>query len=659
MCIRDRLERMKKDGDPHIAPTNKNLEKYGAIGSRTLLIAGRPIPEQEYNSWLKKYEDAITSMKDRDKLVMDAQELIEKDMIMIGATAIEDKLQDEVGLTIFKLKEAGIKVWVLTGDKMETAINIGLSCNLITKKTIRLPVEAKNEEEVVRQLDEQAAKLREYKKEAIGNSVSLDFCLVITGEALTHGLKPSISSKIMVIGEECSAVICCRVSPKQKADVVTLVRQAKPKVVTLAIGDGANDVNMITAAHVGIGIKGVEGHQAARASDFAIGEFKLLRRLLLYHGRESYRKNSRLICYNFYKNVLLVLPQFWFGFLNAFSGMQLYSPYLYQFFNIIFASGPIVVYAIFDSEYPDFELEREPLYYEQGIKHELFNFVSFWRWFSFGVWQAILIAYLCYYGLMEGFTNQEGGWIIDFATAGVMCFGACVTIANFKILIFSFSVTTLSAVLLFLSIAFYTLAFAVVNFLPTDDLYLTFDDLYESGSFYITHVLLIIATTFVDLAFERWFFLSRRKKVEMKIRRKQRELSRRKTELQGRGSMISNGVDSARARSYAMDRSFTTALLPQPLEVVNRIRKEEEEELQVVMLEQEEEETRLKKIPLFNDLLIHRGFAFSEMETNPADRVFGRKNFVPHYQNQRGSCWCCFILMPSCFFRLIKILSFQ
>lgn len=128
----------------------------------------------------------------------------------------------------------------------------------------------------------------------------------------------------MELASYCEAVLCCRVSPKQKQEVVSLVRQQvfrkkfkfnilkKPKVTTLAIGDGANDVNMITAAHVGIGIKGVEGQQAARAADYAIGEFKFLRRLLLYHGREAYRRNSILICYNFYKNIILVMPQFWY-----------------------------------------------------------------------------------------------------------------------------------------------------------------------------------------------------------------------------------------------------------------------------------------------------------------------------------------------------------
>jgi len=127
-----------------------------------------------------------------------------------------------------------------------------------------------------------------------------------------------------------------------------MVRKAIPSATTLAIGDGANDVNMITAAHVGIGIKGLEGYQAARSSDYSIGEFKMLRKLLLFHGRELYRKNSTFVLYNFYKNVLLIFPQFWLGFFNAASGLQMYEPFLFQMYHIFFANMPILIYGLLD-----------------------------------------------------------------------------------------------------------------------------------------------------------------------------------------------------------------------------------------------------------------------------------------------------------------------
>lgn len=137
---------------------------------------------------------------------------------------------------------------------------------------------------------------------------------------------------------------------------MTLVRENEPTVRTMAIGDGANDVNMIIAAHVGIGIAGVEGRQAARASDFSISQFSYLQTLVFVHGRENYRRNANLVCYNFYKNLVLVLPFFWYGFVSAFSGVNLYNSWLYQGFNVFFASLPIILYAVFDKEHEPFEL---------------------------------------------------------------------------------------------------------------------------------------------------------------------------------------------------------------------------------------------------------------------------------------------------------------
>ena len=219
--------------------------------------------------------------------------------------------------------------------------------------------------------------------------------LVVSGDALIQAMKiERLSSHLMKIAELCEAVLCCRVSPKQKQEVVSLVRKHKPHVSTLAIGDGANDVNMITAAHVGVGIRGVEGQQAARASDYAIGEFKLLKKLLFHHGRESYRRNSNLVLYNFFKNIVLVLPVFWVGFNMAFSGQRIYESWLYSLFNVFYASLPIVIYALFDQEFTDDSLMRYPFLYEPGIKSLLFRPLRFWAWFGNAVVQSLIIGFL-------------------------------------------------------------------------------------------------------------------------------------------------------------------------------------------------------------------------------------------------------------------------
>ena len=145
--------------------------------------------------------------------------------------------------------------------------------------------------------------------------------------------------------------------------MVDLIRDNDSSVKTLAIGDGANDVNMINAAHVGIGIRGKEGAQAERCSNYAVPEFRYLGKLLFHFGRESYRKNSELVLYNFYKNMILVLPQWWFGMISGFSGIPLYDPFIYQLYNTCFTSLPIVVYAIEDEQYSLGEFMKNPADY--------------------------------------------------------------------------------------------------------------------------------------------------------------------------------------------------------------------------------------------------------------------------------------------------------
>jgi phospholipid-translocating ATPase len=144
------------------------------------------------------------------------------------------------------------------------------------------------------------------------------FGLLITGQALVHALSDKLKLKFLELGTMCKAVICCRVTPLQKAQVVELVMENEKKI-TLAIGDGANDVSMIQKAHIGVGISGEEGRQAVLASDFSFGQFKYLERLLLVHGRWSYLRISKFLRYFFYKNFAFTLCHFWFGFFSGFS----------------------------------------------------------------------------------------------------------------------------------------------------------------------------------------------------------------------------------------------------------------------------------------------------------------------------------------------------
>ena len=176
-------------------------------------------------------------------------------------------------------------------------------------------------------------------------------CIIVEASALTILMAdPFYKMCFLKISKTCEAVICCRVSPGQKAEVVRLIKNDDPEMITLSIGDGANDVSMMREAHIGIGIYGNEGMQAVQSSDFAIGEFKFLWRLVLHHGRLNYVRNSETILYFFYKNLVLTAPHIFYGFFNGFSGQTIFDDYYISFYNLFYTSWPLVIKACFEQD---------------------------------------------------------------------------------------------------------------------------------------------------------------------------------------------------------------------------------------------------------------------------------------------------------------------
>ena len=308
------LERLAKE-NPMVDVTLQHLEEYATDGLRTLCLAMREVPEPEYREWQQIFDRASTTIGGNRAEELDkAAEIIEHDFYLLGATAIEDKLQDGVPDTIHTLQVAGIKVWVLTGDRQETAINIGMSCKLISEEMTLLII---NEENSVATRESLSKKLDAIRTQSASGGDLESLALIIDGKSLTFALEKELEKLFLDLAVSCKAVICCRVSPLQKALVVKLVKR-NLKSLLLAIGDGANDVSMIQAAHVGVGISGVEGLQAARSADVAIGQFRYLRKLLLVHGAWSYQRISRVILYSFYKNIAMFMTQFWVSLERSF-----------------------------------------------------------------------------------------------------------------------------------------------------------------------------------------------------------------------------------------------------------------------------------------------------------------------------------------------------
>ncbi|CAH8541327.1 unnamed protein product [Schistosoma rodhaini] len=309
--------------------TMDHLENFAKTGLRTLCIAWTEVDPAFYNKWVVDFYKASTALNDREaKLELVANE-IEQNLQLLGATAIEDKLQTGVPHTISNLMRAGISIWVLTGDKQETAINIGYSCQLLTQSISLLTMNTKSldqtREQLVNLIEDFGDRLR----------MENDFALIVDGQTLEFALLCECREQFLDVALSCKSVICCRVSPWQKAQLVKLVRQSIKDAVTLAIGDGANDVGMIQAAHVGVGISGMEGRQAACASDYAIAQFRFLNKLLLVHGAWNYNRLTKLILYSFYKNVCLYLIQFWFAILSGFSGQIVFERWSIGLYNVV------------------------------------------------------------------------------------------------------------------------------------------------------------------------------------------------------------------------------------------------------------------------------------------------------------------------------------
>ncbi|XP_045671865.1 phospholipid-transporting ATPase VD isoform X2 [Ursus americanus] len=363
--------------------TQKHLDDYARRGLRTLCIAKKVMSDTEYTEWLRNHFLAETSIDHREELLLESAMRLENKLTLLGATGIEDRLQEGVPESIEALQKAGIKIWMLTGDKQETAVNIAYACKLLEPddKLFILNTQSKDACEtlmstILKELQEknpaspEQASLRDGLHQPAATQDSGPRAgLIITGKALEFALQESLQKQFLELTACCQAVVCCRATPLQKSEVVKLVRNHL-RVMTLAIGDGANDVSMIQVADIGIGISGQEGMQAVMASDFALAQFKHLGKLLLVHGHWCYTRLSNMILYFFYKNVAYVNLLFWYQFFCGFSGTSMTDYWVLILFNLLFTSAPPVIYGVLEKDVSAETLMQLPELYKSGQKSE-------------------------------------------------------------------------------------------------------------------------------------------------------------------------------------------------------------------------------------------------------------------------------------------------
>ncbi|XP_011630665.1 probable phospholipid-transporting ATPase IA isoform X1 [Pogonomyrmex barbatus] len=389
--------------------TLEHLETFATDGLRTLCFASAEIPENVYQWWSESYHKASISLRNRDSMLEQAANLIESKLTLLGATAIEDQLQDQVPETIQALLQANINVWVLTGDKQETAINIGYSCKLITHG---MPLYIINEASLDKTREVIIQRCLDF---GIDLKCQNDVALIIDGSTLDHALSCDIRMEFLELCSACKVVICCRVSPIQKAEVVDLITSNK-KEVTLAIGDGANDVAMIQKAHIGVGISGVEGLQAACASDYSIAQFRFLKRLLFVHGSWNYSRMCKLILYSFYKNICLYVIELWFAIYSGWSGQILFERWSIGLYNVVFTAAPPLAMGLFDKVCSaETHLAHPGLYATKNNGESFFNIKVFWVWIVNALIHSSLLYWLPLMALKQDVAwanGRDGGYLL-------------------------------------------------------------------------------------------------------------------------------------------------------------------------------------------------------------------------------------------------------
>ncbi|KAI9029999.1 hypothetical protein CLU79DRAFT_695464 [Phycomyces nitens] len=434
--------------------TSDALEEFANEGLRTLCLSYRFIAKEEYTAWNKRFEEANSSIHGREEKIDEVCEGIEREMLLMGGTAIEDRLQEGVPETIAELSKSGIKLWVLTGDKTETAINIGFSCNLLTVDMELVIIKAQTRDETKAQIEE-ALKPSE-------NNLGKKRALVIDGTTLRYALLNECKDGLLDLGMQCASVICCRVSPKQKAQVVMLVKKGL-KVMTLAIGDGANDVAMIQSANVGVGISGVEGRQAVMASDYAIAQFRYLHKMLLVHGRWSYLRTAEMIIGFFFKNIVWTFMLFWYQIFCQFNGSMTFDYSLVTLYNLIFTSLPIIFLGIWDQDLSARISLRYPELYRMGLRNDKFKTWHFWLMVVDAIYQSAVSFFFPYMLFVAGAFDVAG-----FSTNGIYEMGTImssigVCVANLFIAFSLYGYTWIQVVIIAASILVYYVFVAIYS----------------------------------------------------------------------------------------------------------------------------------------------------------------------------------------------------
>lgn len=366
-------------------------------GLRTLVVGRKKLSVQQYSEFSTRYQQASTSLQNRDsRMAKIVKDYLEHNLELLGVTGVEDKLQKDVKSSLELLRNAGIKIWMLTGDKVETARCVAVSAKLVSRTQFIHTIT--------------------HLSTTSGSSAALDglsllrskpetTALLIDGDSLSYFLtyyrQDFISVAVLL-----PAVIACRCSPTQKADIATLIRQFTRKRV-LCIGDGGNDVSMIQAADVGVGIVGKEGRQASLAADFSITTFHHLTKLLVWHGRNSYKRSAKLAQFVIHRGLIISVCQTFYSIATQLQPHALYRDWLLVGYATVYTMAPVFS-LVLDKDVDEGLANLYPELYKELTTGRSLSYRTFFVWVAVSIYQGGIIQ-----GLSQILVNLDSNRMVS------------------------------------------------------------------------------------------------------------------------------------------------------------------------------------------------------------------------------------------------------
>ncbi|CAH2075970.1 unnamed protein product, partial [Iphiclides podalirius] len=491
-----------------VEETNRDINVFANKGLRTLAVAYREIPHEEYDRVTESIKRIDGRSAEALQQVTQQFKVLEQQLTLVGATAVEDCLQDDVADTLASLRRAGIRTWVLTGDKghqqllashhvpfhqVETAINVAQSCSHISESDRRMFLVGVRDDVALQ------AHFEECRRAASEPSYR-DLTLIVDGTSMAGILDTPAAPQFVDLSMKCDAVLCCRLSPIQKAKIVKLIKGSPERPITAAIGDGANDISMIQEAHVGFGIFGKEGHQAARSADFAFTKFSMVKKMLLVMGHWYYQRLATLIHYFFYKNLVLGNLMLFFQVHTAFSTQSIFDSMYLTCYNLVFTSVPCLVLAVTDQRYPADLLMKNPTLYREIRKNKLMSWWQFVAWILTALYHSVVIygfSKLLFYTAVI----SRDAKTVDLWCYGAVLFHLMMLVVSLKLWLQARYHTLVFVASILLSVIGYVVfntTYSMFNLQIDGDVLGTYTRLLTSPSFGFLNCLVIVATLSPD-----------------------------------------------------------------------------------------------------------------------------------------------------------------